>query len=128
LGLPLWVLTSPGLGVPVCKIAHLLIGQKTSFSVSCTYLEESHLLDHFLLYYQNSDSHKLGVYHNGRLRKLTPRECARLQGYPDDYKLHPIDTLAYKQIGNAVTVPVIKSLIIDYFKHNKTAIVLNKLD
>lgn len=66
-----------------------------------------------------SDCHKIGIYHNSRLRRLTPRECARLQGYPDDYKLHVIDTLAYKQIGNAVTVPVIKSLILDYCANNK---------
>ncbi|MBD4207030.1 DNA (cytosine-5-)-methyltransferase, partial [Xanthomonas citri pv. citri] len=29
-----------------------------------------------------SDANRLGVYHNNRLRRLTPRECARLQGYP----------------------------------------------
>lgn len=66
-----------------------------------------------------SDSHKLGIFYNNRLRRLTPRECARLQGYPDDYKLHPIDTVAYKQLGNAVTVPVIKELTLDYFNNNE---------
>ncbi len=44
------------------------------------------------------------------IRKLTPRECARLQGYPDSYKLPDTlaDTKLYKQIGNSVTVPVIE--------------------
>lgn len=65
-----------------------------------------------------SDSHKLGVYHNGRLRRVTPRECARLQGYPENYKLPVVDALAYKQLGNAVTVPVIKNLVLDYFQKN----------
>lgn len=65
-----------------------------------------------------SDSHKLGVYHNNRLRRLTPRECARLQGYPEEYKLHPIDTLAYKQLGNAVSVPVIERITLDYISNN----------
>ncbi len=66
-----------------------------------------------------SDTHKLGIYHNGRLRRLTPRECARLQGYPESYLLHPIDTYAYKQLGNAVSVPVLEELILDFLKHNE---------
>jgi DNA (cytosine-5)-methyltransferase 1 len=43
------------------------------------------------------------------IRKLTPRECARLQGYPDSYKLPKLpDTKLYKQFGNSVTVTVIE--------------------
>lgn len=66
-----------------------------------------------------SDAHKLGVYFNGRVRRLTPRECARLQGYPESYLLHPKDGFAYKQLGNAVSVPVIKNIFLDFFRHNK---------
>ena len=40
-------------------------------------------------------------------RRLTPRECARLQGYPDDYRIVVSDTQAYKQFGNSVVVPLI---------------------
>ena len=40
-------------------------------------------------------------------RRLTPRECARLMGYPDTYKIPVSDTQAYKQFGNSVVVPVI---------------------
>ncbi len=43
-------------------------------------------------------------------RKLTPREAARLQGFPDDYKIVVSDNQAYKQFGNSVCVPVIKVL------------------
>ncbi len=43
-------------------------------------------------------------------RMLTPRECARLQGFPDDFKILVSNTQAYKQFGNAVAVPVIKIL------------------
>ncbi len=39
-------------------------------------------------------------------RKLTPRECARLQGFPDDFKIPVSDTQAYKQFGNSVVVPL----------------------
>ena len=43
-------------------------------------------------------------------RKLTPREAARLQGYPEDYKIVVSDCQAYHQFGNAVAVPVIRAL------------------
>ncbi len=43
-------------------------------------------------------------------RKLTPREAARLQGYPDDFIIPVSDAQAYKQFGNSVAVPVIKAL------------------
>jgi DNA (cytosine-5)-methyltransferase 1 len=65
----------------------------------------------------SSDANRLGVYHNGRIRRITPRECARLQGYPDSYILHPLDTFAYKQLGNAVCVPVIRKLVSDVLEH-----------
>ena len=44
------------------------------------------------------------------VRKMTPREWARLQGFPDDYKLVLADTHLYKQLGNSVTVPVIEAI------------------
>lgn len=50
------------------------------------------------------------VEHNGRYRKLTPREFARLQGFPDTYKIIVSDGQAYKQFGNAVTVNVVKRI------------------
>lgn len=39
-----------------------------------------------------------------RRRKITPREAARLQGFPDWFEIHPNDAAAYKQFGNAVNV------------------------
>jgi DNA (cytosine-5)-methyltransferase 1 len=41
-------------------------------------------------------------------RRLTPRECARLMGYPDDFRIVCSDTRAYKQFGNSVVVPLIR--------------------
>ena len=46
------------------------------------------------------------VTQGGGVRRLTPRECARLQGFPDDFKIVVSDSQAYKQFGNAVTVNV----------------------
>lgn len=43
-------------------------------------------------------------------RRLTPRECARLMGYPDDFIIPVSDTQAYKQFGNSVAVPVISEI------------------
>lgn len=46
------------------------------------------------------------VTQNGKIRRLTPREAARLQGFPDDFIFPVSDTQAYRQCGNAVTVNV----------------------
>ncbi len=43
-------------------------------------------------------------------RKITPREAARLQGFPEDFKIPVSDTQAYRQFGNSVAVPVIEAL------------------
>jgi len=43
-------------------------------------------------------------------RKLTPRECARLQGFPDTFKIVVSDTQAYKQFGNSVVVPLMADM------------------
>ncbi|MDY3319891.1 DNA (cytosine-5-)-methyltransferase [Riemerella anatipestifer] len=43
-------------------------------------------------------------------RRLTPRECARLQGFPDEYIIPVSDNQAYKQFGNSVTVPLIQAV------------------
>ncbi len=43
-------------------------------------------------------------------RRLTPRECARLQGFPDSFKIPVSDTQAYKQFGNSVVVPLMENV------------------
>jgi len=47
---------------------------------------------------------------NKRPRRLTPRECARLMGYPDTVSIPVSDTQSYRQFGNSVVVPVIHSV------------------
>ena len=49
-----------------------------------------------------------GYLVNGKYRKLTPRECARIMGYPDTYKIIDNDNQAYKQFGNSVVVDVLQ--------------------
>lgn len=55
-----------------------------------------------------------------RPRRLTPRECARLMGFPDTFRIPVSDTQAYRQFGNSVVVPVIKEvarIMIPHVKH-----------
>lgn len=51
-----------------------------------------------------------GKINDEDVRKMTPREWARLQGFPDDYEIPVSDAQAYKQFGNSVTVPVIEAI------------------
>jgi DNA-cytosine methyltransferase len=55
-------------------------------------------------------THIKGEVNRKGIRKLTPREWARLQGFPDSYKLNLSDVHLYKQLGNSVSVPVIKAI------------------
>ncbi len=45
-----------------------------------------------------------------RPRRLTPRECARLMGFPDDFIIPVSDTQAYRQFGNSIVVPVVREV------------------
>ncbi len=57
-----------------------------------------------------------------RPRKLTPRECARLQGYPEAFIVDAVsDTQAYRQFGNSVSVPVVQAIATQMLQFNKTA-------
>lgn len=55
-------------------------------------------------------THIKGKINDEFIRKMTPREWARLQGFPDDFMLPLADVHLYKQLGNSVTVPVIKAI------------------
>ena len=47
---------------------------------------------------------------NKNPRRLTPRECARLQGFPESFKIPVSDTQAYRQFGNSVVVPLMSNM------------------
>ncbi len=49
-------------------------------------------------------------------RRLTPRECARLMGFPEDFKIPVSDTRAYKQFGNSVVVPLVEAVACEMVK------------
>lgn len=58
------------------------------------------------------DGSEILVYQgtNKRPRRLTPRECARLMGFPDTFKIPVSDTQAYQQFGNSVVMPVMQEV------------------
>lgn len=49
-----------------------------------------------------------GYLINGKTRRLHPRECARIMGFPDSFKLNPNNNQAYKQLGNSVVIDVLQ--------------------
>lgn len=53
---------------------------------------------------------------NGKIRRLAPRECLRLMGFTDDFKIAVNDTPMYKQAGNSVVVDVMMGLITEVMK------------
>ncbi|MCF6346732.1 MAG: DNA cytosine methyltransferase [Flavobacteriaceae bacterium] len=54
-------------------------------------------------------THITGEVNKEGIRKMTPREWARLQGFPDDFKIVVSDAQAYKQFGNSVAIPAIQA-------------------
>jgi len=69
----------------------------------------------------SSDADRLGVVAEGAPRRITPRECARLQGFSDDFILHPLDSCAYHQLGNSVSVPVVSAIFEDLIENGSGA-------
>lgn len=65
-------------------------------------------------------------YHGGKfllapwIRRLTPVECERLQGFPDDWTAGVGDTQRYKTLGNAVTVNVVRDIMKKLFYETTT--------
>jgi DNA (cytosine-5)-methyltransferase 1 len=57
-----------------------------------------------------------GTVNREGIRKMTPREWARLQGYPDEYVIPVADASAYKQFGNSVAVPAIQATAAEIIK------------
>lgn len=70
--------------------------------------ERNLVIDHRLVDY-NPTTHIKGEVNREGIRKMTPREWARLQGFPDRFVIPVADASAYKQFGNSVAVPAIQA-------------------
>ena len=53
------------------------------------------------------------ILHEGKVRKLTLKECCRLMGFPDDFKLVGTNAKLYNRIGNAIVVPMAKAIAVE---------------
>ncbi|MDR2546065.1 MAG: DNA cytosine methyltransferase [Lachnospiraceae bacterium] len=71
--------------------------------------ERNLIIDHRLTDF-TPKTHIKGEVNREGIRKMTPREWARLQGFPDDFVLPLADVHLYKQLGNSVTVSVIETI------------------
>lgn len=69
--------------------------------------------------YYKDGSEILIPQENKNPRRLTPRECARLMGFPDSFKIVVSDTRAYQQFGNSVVVPLVKVIADEILKSLK---------
>lgn len=61
--------------------------------------------------FDNGDTRATTIINTTQVRRLTPLECERLQGFPDGWTEGQADTHRYKQMGNAVAVPVVEWII-----------------
>ena len=61
-------------------------------------------------YYKDGSEILVSQGRRKRPRRLTPRECARLMGFPDSFKIPVSDTQAYRQFGNSVVMPVMREV------------------
>jgi len=50
------------------------------------------------------------IYHSGKVRKLTLKECYRLMGFPDDFKMIGIQSKLYNRVGNSIVVPMVEEI------------------
>lgn len=70
--------------------------------------ERNLVIDHRITDFTPTTKIKGAVNKEG-VRKMTPREWARLQGFPDTFKIPVSDTQAYKQFGNSVAISAIEA-------------------
>ena len=68
----------------------------------------------------SSDANRIGVVDDVGPRRITVREAARLQGFPDSFEIHPNDNAAYHQFGNSVSVPVVAKVLMNVFENNRS--------
>jgi DNA (cytosine-5)-methyltransferase 1 len=80
--------------------------------------ERNLVLDHRITDYTPT-THIKGTVNREGIRKMTPREWARLQGFPDNYIIPVADASAYKQFGNSVAVPAIQATAKEILKKMK---------
>ena len=99
------------------KEEHMKKGNGFGF---CLFNEESPYANTISARYYKDGSEILIDQGKRNPRKLTPRECARLQGFPESYIIPVSDTQSYKQFGHSVAIPVVRAVagkMIDFMQN-----------
>ena len=96
------------------KKKHISNGNGFGFSI---FNENSAYTNTISARYYKDGSEALIEQKDKNPRVLTPRECARLQGFSDDFKITVSDRRAWEQFGNSVAVPVIRAIAKKLEKH-----------
>ncbi len=102
------------------KLEHIQKGN--GFGYSLFDENSSHTNTISARYYKDGSEILINQGEGRNPRKITPREAARLQGFPDSYKIVVSDVQAYKQFGNSVCVPVIRAIaenLVTFFVNNE---------
>lgn len=90
------------------KLEHQAKGNGFGFSLFNSESEYANTIS--ARYYKDGSEILIDQGEGKNPRKLTPRECARLQGFPEEFVIPVSDMQAYKQFGNSVAVPVIRAI------------------
>lgn len=90
------------------KVEHQAKGNGFGFSLFNAESEYANTIS--ARYYKDGSEILIDQGEGKNPRKLTPRECARLQGFPEEFIIPVSDTQAYKQFGNSVAVPVVRAI------------------
>jgi DNA (cytosine-5)-methyltransferase 1 len=106
------------------RVLEGFVGARTKFEWQCGVFKEKDSLWNLLFTFRPSGIRVKRTNYSGALvamaqivnvgsrkRKLSPREVARLQSFPDSFKIHNSNSVAYKQFGNSVNVNVIKHMV-----------------
>jgi len=100
----------PGIsGIPGSGETYV-IGYTRKFDKKKKVIREDHFKNEFSQVKQRAGNQDQFIFENKKIRRLTPIECERLQGFPDNWTQGVSDTQRYKLLGNAVTVNVIEFL------------------
>lgn len=100
------------------KIEHQAKGNGFGFSLFTADSEYANTIS--ARYYKDGSEILIDQGPERNPRKLTPRECARLQGFPENFVIPVSDSQAYKQFGNSVAVPVIRAIAAEMLRELKT--------
>ena len=108
------------------EVGHIFkLGTHYTKIMDCTYLDECGKKQYMIMgcygigisrtlsarYYKDGSEILIPQGEGCNPRRLSPRECARLMGYPDSYRLNQVsDVQAYRQCGNSVVVPLVTAI------------------